>query len=100
MNKDIKKRWVEALRSGKYKQGTGSLCKLGRDNKPRHCCLGVLIEMMSSVDLSKGHGFWPDVDILYEKAGLFQDNRWELIYKNDTQRCKFSTIANYIEENL
>lgn len=37
MNKEIKKLWIEALRSGKYKQGKG---KLKRDGK--YCCLGVL----------------------------------------------------------
>jgi hypothetical protein len=29
--------WLDALRSGKYEQGTGTLC---HDNK--YCCLGVL----------------------------------------------------------
>jgi hypothetical protein len=40
MNKAIKKRWVEALRSGHYEQGKGHL-KLG----DKHCCLGVLCEI-------------------------------------------------------
>lgn len=41
MKKSIKKLWVEALRSGKYKQGQNCL----RDNSkktPSFCCLGVL----------------------------------------------------------
>lgn len=33
-------KWVEALRSGEYKQGRGVLCK---DNK--YCCLGVLCKI-------------------------------------------------------
>ncbi len=40
MNKRIKKLWLMALRSGKYKQGRKTL-KLG-DN---YCCLGVLCDL-------------------------------------------------------
>lgn len=36
-NKKNIKLWVKALRSGKFKQGTGAL----RDEKGRYCCLGV-----------------------------------------------------------
>ena len=38
------KKWVKALRSGKYKQGRGVL-KHNRENKTFHCCLGVLCEI-------------------------------------------------------
>lgn len=37
MNEEIKKIWVKALKSGKYKQGKGKLSHAGR-----YCCLGVL----------------------------------------------------------
>ena len=40
MNPEVKKKWVEALRSGKYKQGKGRL-KLGE----QYCCLGVLCDL-------------------------------------------------------
>lgn len=40
MNKDVKEKWVTALRSGKYKQGQGCL-RRGDD----HCCLGVLQDL-------------------------------------------------------
>jgi hypothetical protein len=40
MKHQIKKRWVEALRSGKYKQGKDYLCRDGD-----FCCLGVLCEL-------------------------------------------------------
>ena len=41
MNKDIKKKWVDALRSGEYKQGKGQL----RNSKGEFCCLGVLCDL-------------------------------------------------------
>lgn len=40
MDQAIAKKWVAALRSGKYKQGHGQLRK---DN--RFCCLGVLCDL-------------------------------------------------------
>lgn len=39
MNENLKKRWITALRSGKYKQGIG---KLYNPEKDTYCCLGVL----------------------------------------------------------
>lgn len=40
MKKEIKDKWVEALRSGKYKQGSG---QLRQDDC--FCCLGVLCDI-------------------------------------------------------
>lgn len=40
MKPEIKARWVENLRSGKYEQGRGVLRK-----DSEYCCLGVLCEM-------------------------------------------------------
>jgi len=41
MNKRIKTKWIKALRSGKYKQGTGRL----KTNDGGFCCLGVLSDL-------------------------------------------------------
>lgn len=41
MNPDIKKLWVDALRSGKYKQGRHAL----RSSADNFCCLGVLCDI-------------------------------------------------------
>ena len=43
MNKSIKKKWLAALRSGKYKQGRGAL----RSKNNEYCCLGVLCDIHS-----------------------------------------------------
>lgn len=40
MKPEIKQRWIEALRSGEYKQGT---TYLRQDNS--YCCLGVLCDL-------------------------------------------------------
>lgn len=41
MNGDVKALWVEALRSGKYQQGTDYLHRLD----DTYCCLGVLCDL-------------------------------------------------------
>jgi hypothetical protein len=46
MNQEIKARWVEALRSGKYKQGKGTLRTLNN----QYCCLGVLCDISGLSD--------------------------------------------------
>jgi hypothetical protein len=45
MDKEAKKLWVEALRSGEYEQGQGMLCKMLADGTEEYCCLGVLCEV-------------------------------------------------------
>ena len=40
MNKEIKAKWIEALKSGKYKQTKGTL-----KDEHGYCCLGVLCEI-------------------------------------------------------
>jgi hypothetical protein len=40
MNPEIKEKWIAALRSGEYKQGTAHL-----NNKGKFCCLGVLCDL-------------------------------------------------------
>lgn len=46
MNKEVKAKWIAALRSGNYEQGEGRLHIVGRnDNPDTYCCLGVLCEL-------------------------------------------------------
>lgn len=53
MNPDVKKMWVEALRSGKYQQCTGKLhdyldiedSLVPESSKHSYCCLGVLCDL-------------------------------------------------------
>lgn len=83
----VKKRWVEALTSGKFEQGFGQL----RDDDGRHCCLGVLNEIEQ---LGKpGHlGYVPH---------RFLDHKvqQELVILND-EGMPFDLIAGLIDEAL
>lgn len=44
MKKSVMTKWVAALRSGKYKRGSGKLRKIV-GGVERHCCLGVLCDI-------------------------------------------------------
>lgn len=48
MNSDLKQKWIEALRSKKYQQGSGALRSCPLDvHKSEFCCLGVLADIIN-----------------------------------------------------
>jgi hypothetical protein len=108
MNPEVKKKWLEALRSEEYTQGRGCLRRY--DN---YCCLGVLCDVYS-----KEH---PDVkwkkfigseryyhlqggaepsETVLDWASLFAADMATLMKMNDDLEFSFGTIANYIEKEL
>lgn len=101
MDREIGMKWVEALRSGKYKQGKGAL-----HNADSFCCLGVLCEVMGVAQINIG-GFeiayghesnvmMPGADVLW-RAGLPLDHASRLAHLNDKGGRSFHEIADYIE---
>jgi hypothetical protein len=46
MDQHIKEEWTQALRSGEYEQGEGALRQDGDDGTLKHCCLGVLCDIV------------------------------------------------------
>jgi hypothetical protein len=77
--------WIEALRSGKYRQ-----CKrVLRNSNGEHCALGVLAD----TDWYKERTV--PLDIL-----LSPDEYDSIIELNDWKDMDFHQIADYIEENL
>jgi len=110
MIKKVKELWIKALRSGKFKQGTGRLF-----DGDGYCCLGVLA---SVVDPSKK--CWDDEDSAFLVADdseffsvtdakqqrksvgqpLSNDLIDALVNLNDIEEASFSEIADYIEENV
>lgn len=107
MNKEIKLKWIEALRSGNYKQGRGQL----RNHRNEYCCLGVLCDIHAQETGRK----WSknNYDGEYSKlntevaiwAGLEDANpiiahNIRCIGANDVHEYSFLDIANMIETNL
>lgn len=115
MNQDIKKRWVEALRSGKYKQTRGAL----KDDQG-FCCLGVLCDLAAQDGIGKWEGVKLDgfhdgdnctwslpTQKVVHWAGIISTNpkvfmpatNSELSFIND-EGMSFEGIAKLIEEQL
>lgn len=99
MKADLKARWIEALRSGKYQQGEGNLKKDGR-----LCCLGVLREVAdpSDTESHRGHGSVLS-DAQCQRLGLPYHQMVPLWHRNDgdgMDKQPFSQIADWIEANV
>lgn len=83
-----RKKWVDALRSGKFKQGRGAL----RSPDGSFCCLGVADEVCKLKD--------PSSYLLRStgaKLGLNQELQHQLYTMNDVDRVSFCEIAKAIE---
>lgn len=63
MKQAILNKWVRALRSGRYKQGTERLKTL--NGQPKFCCLGVLCDLHSKATGKK----W--MDNVHTKYGMY-----------------------------
>lgn len=111
MNQEIKTKWIAALKSGEYKQGTGYLKKDGK-----YCCLGVLCDLHAK---ETGNSFTPSEEYLkqirilpievknwaglinnygrFESNDLPYDTLWQL---NDMAGFSFPEIADIIEKEF
>lgn len=100
MNKKWKKKWLQALRSGQFQQGSGLL-----KNGNNYCCLGILRRVMNPQDSSS----CTDDRVMAKnqlltaahesKAGITWKIQVSLSKKNDDGHS-FVQIANWIEKNL
>lgn len=114
MDKDIKAKWLTALRSGEFKQGNGKL-----KDGDEFCCLGVLCSALGAefgefFDEDRHFEFVPvmggqvisDVEntelsaSFKEQIGISGYEEQELINKNDLDCLSFNEIADYIEKEL
>lgn len=109
MDKALKAKWLEALRSGRYKQGKSRL----RNNKDEFCCLGVLCDI-------SGQGQWKLADdkttyyyckekkngyhclppFMEEFSGIGAGTLEDLMGLNDIDELSFPEIAEWIEESI
>ena len=96
MNPELKAKWVEALRSGKYTQARGALHR--KDGS--YCCLGVLCSLkgMSDAAMTNNRSVYP----AYALVG--PDAAHDLSAMNDgidgEVAHSFAEIADWIETHL
>lgn len=114
MNPEVKQMWIDALRSGEYKQGRESLQK-----NDRFCCLGVLCDLAEKnkqpilKDSVDGITFFDGECEFLPKAVMrwagfrnddpkvwYDERNTSLAIINDTHRESFLEIASLIEVNL
>lgn len=105
----FKKRWLKALRSGRRKQGRGTLCR-NYSSGPLYCCLGVALAIEGQLKMCNGTGYDKD-DKRYETPGMLRNKFLKqigmsraamnkLISLNDDLNYSFKGIADWVERNL
>lgn len=94
---ELQEQWVEALESGEYEQGIGSLCSEGK-----YCCLGVACEVMGvektyiGDTVRFGNCLVTLSERLMNKLGIEKQSHF--IVMNDSGKS-FKEIAQYIRDN-
>lgn len=122
MNKEFKKRWIKALRSGEYKQGRRVLNSVDDD---KYCCLGVACELLvkdkfltktrppgggpnsayvlsvkpDEAEFSRQNTLYLEKAIC-DKIEFEENDSLKLAELNDLSYLSFEEIAKYIEEKL
>jgi hypothetical protein len=101
MDKELKAKWVAALRSGEYKQCSGKLY-----DGVGYCCIGVLLKLDGVTEewmathtmvLHRAKNGPGDLLPMDDKQKLADMNDG---LNGDLKRYTFAEIADYIEANL
>lgn len=107
MNRLVKQKWVERLRSGNIVKTTGTL----RDGS-RRCALGVLADVAVERDLLELSGNYSYTDKsgfasrstipkgAAKRLGLTPTELDAIVKLNDSNGLSFDEIADYVENNL
>lgn len=106
LDPNLKAKWVDALKNGKYKQCKGRLKRKKSVTTPEsYCCLGVLCDTIDPSQWSYDEGGFcrnfKGRDFIYDlPLGLIPAApQNKLIEMNDDGKS-FAEIADYIEQNL
>lgn len=111
MDADLKKRWVEALRSGEFKQGQHQL----RNCNEEFCCMGVLAHLIDESAWEEGvapeeavlskmiEGYAWEADLGQLRSGVLLRIGLDLDLANSLMRdndlgVPFTTLARRIEK--
>jgi hypothetical protein len=110
--KENRRKWIEALLSGEFKQGQNTLVRPLPDGE-EHCCLGVACELAAreGITVKRGYrftGYYVDYEShlppavqqwlgLADEYGNYDNGEHSLVMHNDLERRTFSEIAFIIE---
>jgi hypothetical protein len=108
MDPVAKRRWVEALRSGRYRQGLGSFeippgagDLFGHATEPSYCALGVLA-LVHDIPRYRDNSWltsnWHGIERFF--YGNKDRALVEVYTLNDINRRSFAEIADYVEQNF
>jgi hypothetical protein len=101
MDPAVKRKWLKALRSGKYRQHRNEL----KDGHGAYCCLGVLGRVVGDMSSDGDLGSMPS-DGVRERVNLSSAAAGKLSVMNDRRTANgrivydFKKIADWIEEKL
>lgn len=101
MNERVKKLWIEALRSGRYRQCQSQL-KMRTEDGPLHCCLGVLEEVAQAegvIDGFDGSQLVLD-EVVVKWAGLERKDPYLEEYQTATALNDGGRSFNYIADRI
>lgn len=104
MPKPLARRWVAALRSGKYKQGRLML-REDAEGTSNYCCLGVLCEIAGCPYSPIRQDYtMPNGELrlgsVNRNFGLTNAQEGALMAMNDSGGRSFKQIARWIERNI
>lgn len=112
MNAEKKEKWIEALRSGKYEQGTSALKYRSGGGTCKYCCLGVLQDINGRMNEPAGHDiyFKSDTGSLTALVGddfefygfddLKERQKVQTLMQMNDSHQSFNVIAAYIKRYL
>lgn len=98
-------RWVEALESGKYKQGAGQL-RSTADGETSYCCLGVLCKLAEDDGGQKFNhdSYGKDFDIEFPprhiQTFVFDEEFCESLAEMNDEGASFKRIAGVIRAKM
>lgn len=101
MKRELRDKWIEALRSGEYRQVTGVLHSDGA-----YCCLGVLCKVAKKRTPSDALNLdrYPALRELRDQCGLGKEEGDELQARltdlNDNKQWSFKRIAAWIKKHV
>lgn len=108
MNKELKEKWIKALRSGKFKQGRSFL-----NANDKYCCLGVLCEIHPEIEknrddaINNGYLFYYGnkqmrsvLNSAFRKEVGIDDNQQSTLISMNDSGYTFNQIADWIEDKI